>query len=104
VDVFVAPKLERSAGCIRLTFKSAPRGTALDELYQQGCSKVRFPRKSDGAPEAVLLNTSGGLADGDTLSTDIRWRRDTRAVVTTLLFVAAVLVGVGGTRVRVGAT
>lgn len=77
------PRLERSNGCTRLAFKSAPQGTALDELYQQGCSKVRFPRTSDGTPEAVLLNTSGGLADGDTLSTDVRWRRNTRAVVTT---------------------
>ena len=79
----VAPRLERSVGCVKLSFKSARSGTALDELYQQGCSKVRFPRTSDGIPEAVLLNTSGGLADGDSLTTEIRWRQKTRAVVTT---------------------
>ena len=33
--------------------------------------------------EAVLLNTSGGLTDGDTLSNEISWRAGTRATVTT---------------------
>lgn len=44
---------------------------------------MRFPRKGDGQLEAVLLNTAGGLADGDTLTTEVRWRRETRATVTT---------------------
>ena len=44
---------------------------------------MRFPQRNDGIPEAVLLNTSGGLADGDTINSAIRWRRDTRAIVTT---------------------
>lgn len=30
-----------------------------------------------------MLNTSGGLTDGDTLSNEIHWRRETRAIVTT---------------------
>lgn len=83
MNVTVAPRLERASGRARLSFKSVPEGTALDELYQQGCCKVRFPRTSGGKPEAVLLNTSGGLADGDTISNEIRWRRKTRATVTT---------------------
>lgn len=78
-----APRLERSSGRIRLSFKSAPTGTALDELYQQGCCKVRFPRRNRGTLEAVLLNTSGGLTDGDELTNEICWHPDTRAIVTT---------------------
>lgn len=78
----VAPRLERSSGSTRLSFKSAPGGTALDELYQQGCCKVRFPRHTGGNLEAVLLNTSGGLTDGDVLSNDLCWHRGTRATVT----------------------
>ena len=79
----VAPRLERSSGCTRLSFKSAPSGTAIDELYQQGCCKVRFPQSTNGTLEAVLLNTAGGLTDGDTLSNEICWRRGTQATVTT---------------------
>lgn len=79
----VAPRLERSSGCTRLSFKAAPSGTALAELYQQGCCKVRFPRSAGAHLEAVLLNTSGGLTDGDALSTEIAWQAGTRATVTT---------------------
>lgn len=83
MNATAAPRLERSSGSVRLAFKPGPSGTALDRLYQQGCGKVRFPRNDNGRPEAVLLNTSGGLTDGDTLDTEIRWRRTTRATVTT---------------------
>ena len=77
-----APALQRSSGAARVSFKRRASDTCLDELYQQGCSKVRFPRKQDGSPEAVLLNTAGGLADGDTLNVDIHWREGARATVT----------------------
>ncbi|WP_405232479.1 urease accessory protein UreD [Lentisalinibacter salinarum] len=76
------PALQRSSGTARISFKCRASGTCLDELYQQGCSKVRFPRKQDGTPEAVLLNTAGGLADGDTLTSEIHWRGGARATVT----------------------
>ena len=79
----VAPRLERSSGFTKLSFKPASSGTALDELYQEGCCKVRFPRNTRGALEAVLLNTSGGLTDGDTITNEICWRPGTRATVTT---------------------
>ena len=78
-----AARLERSSGRTRLSFKPALHGTALGELYQQGCCKVRFPRQAHGDLEAVLLNTSGGLTDGDQLTHDICWRPGTRATVTT---------------------
>ncbi len=83
MNVSLAPKLERSTGSVRLSFKSSPAGTALERLYQQGCCKVRFPQSDDGTTEAVLLNTAGGLTDGDSVSNEIHWRRNTRATVTT---------------------
>jgi len=82
VTAGAAPALQRSSGAARVSFKCRGSDTCLDELYQQGCSKVRFPRKQDGMPEAVLLNTAGGLADGDTLNTEIHWREGARATVT----------------------
>jgi len=65
-----------------MTFINGPRGTALDDLHQYGCSKVRFPRHDGAHLQAVLLNTAGGLTDGDELVTSIEWREHTRAVVT----------------------
>ena len=83
MNIDVAPGLERSSGCARLSFKAGPTGSVLEELYQQGCSKIRFPVTNHGFREAVLLNTAGGLADGDTITTNIHWRNHTRALVTT---------------------
>ncbi len=60
----------------------------LDDLYQSGCSKIRLPRRLSNErrdkcdAEAVLINTSGGLADGDCLNTKITWQNGTRAHVT----------------------
>ncbi len=65
-----------------MTFINGPRGTALDDLHQYGCSKVRFPRHDGAHLQAVLLNTAGGLTDGDELVTSVEWREHTRAVVT----------------------
>lgn len=79
----VEPRLQRSSGATRLSFKPAPAGTALEDLYQEGCCKVRFPRGQGDHLEAVLLNTAGGLTDGDRLTTDINWRSGARATVTT---------------------
>ncbi len=42
---------------------------------------MRFPRSNP--PEAVLLNTSGGLTDGDELNNSVHWRAGTQATVTT---------------------
>ena len=40
--------------------------TRLDVLHQAGAARVRFPKPAAGAPpEAVLLNTAGGLTGGD---------------------------------------
>lgn len=79
-----ATKLQRSRGTVRLSFKSRGSQTALDSLYQEGCYKARFPRADARQPaEAILINTSGGLTDGDFLSCDAAWHPDTRALITT---------------------
>jgi len=77
-------RLQRSCGEARVTFKKSGDRTALDQLHQSGCCKLRFPRPEPGQPpEAVLINTAGGLTDGDELSTLAHWRADTTAVITT---------------------
>lgn len=63
-----APSHQRTKGSARCAFKIRDGKTVLDDLMQSGSFKVRFPHVSDGRPEAVLLNTAGGLTGGDRLN------------------------------------
>lgn len=76
-------RLQRSVGVARIAFKPRGRLTVLDELHQSGCCKVRFPKPEPGAPpEAVLINTAGGLTDADHLTVEARWGSGALAAVT----------------------
>lgn len=44
--------------------------SVLDQLYQQGSARIRFPNTERGALHAVLLNTAGGLTGDD----HIHWK------------------------------
>ncbi len=75
--------LQRSRGDVRLAFGRRRDVSVLRDLYQSGSAKVRFARVEPGtAPEAILINTAGGLTDGDQLTHDVRWREGATAVVT----------------------
>lgn len=77
-----APALERSRGEVRLAFARRAGATGLADLYQSGCAKARLPRPEPGAAcEAVLVNTAGGLTDGDRLTTDVTWSAASTAMV-----------------------
>jgi urease accessory protein len=43
--------------------------------------RVRFPRAADAVPEAILLNTAGGLTGGDSLAVKISSEAGTEAVI-----------------------
>ncbi|MEM6762961.1 MAG: urease accessory protein UreD [Pseudomonadota bacterium] len=60
-----APIYQRSTGTIRLRFSDRGGLGGIGSVYQYGAGKVRFPRRPDGVAEALVLNTSGGLAGGD---------------------------------------
>ena len=77
-----APALERSRGEVRLGFARRGGATGLADLYQCGCAKARLPRPEPGAAcEAVLVNTAGGLTDGDRLTTRVTWGAVSTAMV-----------------------
>ncbi len=79
-----AAELQRSHGTVELSFRTHGPRTVLERVYQQGCSRVRFPgRASEDYREAVLMNTAGGLADGDTLEQSVACAGAARALVTT---------------------
>ena len=76
--------LPRTEGLVRLGFVRGANGcTALAGLHQSGAGRVRFPKPATGdIPEAVLLNTAGGLTGGDRMSIDVSLAARCRATVT----------------------
>lgn len=77
-----AAALQRSSGEARIAFRRAGARTVAFDQYQRGCAKVRVPR-SWLDPEAILINTAGGLTDGDTLDVTAHWNAGASAVITT---------------------
>jgi urease accessory protein len=61
---------QRATGHLLIDVKSRDGITALADLRQEGCMKARFPRPT-GWMEAVTLNSSGGIAGGDRVSSEI---------------------------------
>lgn len=73
---------QRARGELRLSFKRRGAATVLDGLRQDGCLKARFPRADAGAwTGAITLNSSGGVAGGDTLTTRVVAGAGTSATV-----------------------
>ena len=65
-------RFQRAAGVLRLGFTAKVRGTSPYELYQEGALKVRLVRTYGGGPEAVMINTAGGLTGGDRVSVSVK--------------------------------
>ena len=76
-------RLARTEGTVRLGFVRAEGQTALARLRQSGAARVRFPKPVAGAdPEAVLLNTAGGLTGGDRIDVEVALAARSAATVT----------------------
>lgn len=56
--------LQRARGSARVGYTAQ----GLQDLHQSGCGKVLLPRASGDVPEAVFINTSGGVTGGDRLA------------------------------------
>lgn len=77
-------RLQRAEGNARLALHRRHGVTRLKTLYQEGCVKIRLPRPLQGLPpEAILINTAGGLAGGDRIATEIDIAETTAATITT---------------------
>ena len=79
-----APRLQRASGACRVIFTWRDGETRLADLYQRDPCRVLFPDPEPGEPpQAVLLTTSGGVTDGDSLSIALDIGAGARAVVAT---------------------
>lgn len=78
------PQNLRSQGALRVGFELRNDVTMMRHSNQSGCLRVRLPRRLESdRPCAIVLNTAGGLAEGDSITQDLRWAAGTRATVTT---------------------
>jgi urease accessory protein len=62
-----APRLQRSQGVARISFRRVGAETRLQGLHQSGSAKA-FVHAGRTGPEVVFLNTSGGMTGGGSLS------------------------------------
>ena len=84
IPPFMEPQLQRAKGAARLEFKRRNDQTVLADLRQSGCFKIRLPKaQADRPVEAVMINTSGGLTDGDDLTGEFILQPGTMASLTT---------------------
>ncbi len=79
-----SPRLQRASGESRVAFELRDGRTRLADLYQRDPCRVLFPESEPGEPpQAVLLTTSGGVTDGDSLKMAIEIGPGASAVATT---------------------
>ncbi|MGO1120650.1 urease accessory protein UreD [Rhodovibrionaceae bacterium A322] len=77
-------RLQRVQGVSRLGVGDRDGRTHLVDLYQSGAAKIRLPKVYDHPGlEAVLINTAGGLTDGDSLRVDLEVGPGAQLLVTT---------------------
>jgi urease accessory protein len=76
--------LPRTRGSVQLGLVRRGERTTIDTLHQSGAARVRFPKPIEGAPpEAVLLNTAGGLTGGDHIDVGVTLGAGAAATLTT---------------------
>lgn len=66
--VAAPPRQPRAQGAAHVAVSAGPEGSRLTGLRQQGSAKCMIPRvpgAEPGRPEAVFLNTAGGITGGD---------------------------------------
>lgn len=76
--------LQRSVGRVHISVDRGPDGhTLLRRLAQSGSARLLFPRVAGGLREAVIVNTSGGLAGGDSFDVEVEAGAHARLTLTT---------------------
>ncbi len=76
------PLFQRTTGALRLAFAARDGVTSPRVLFQEAALKVRLPKVRNTPPEAVMINTAGGLTGGDSISVAVDMDAGASAVVT----------------------
>jgi len=78
------PRLQRAEGELHVGFRLSGGLTALAALRQSGCLKARFPYRADPRwLDVATLNSSGGIAGGDSIAMRFTLGPQTRATIAT---------------------
>jgi urease accessory protein len=76
--------LERANGVGRIAFTGSLSGTRISEVYQKFPIGLMFPRIGDDlVTEAVIINSSGGIAGGDRLEIEVTALNNSSVAITT---------------------
>jgi len=76
--------LERANGAGRIVLTGSASGTRISEVYQKFPIGLMFPRIGDDlVTEAVIINSSGGIAGGDRLEIEVAALNNASVAVTT---------------------
>ena len=79
-EVFAA---NRAAGSVAFDVQFADGKTRLRNLHEHGSLRVRFPSPEGEGLSAMLVNTAGGVAGGDTFDVDVTLGNHSRLTLTT---------------------
>lgn len=79
-EIFAA---NRAVGAVAFETVFAGGKTRRGDVHETGSLRVRFPSPETGALAAVLVNTAGGVAGGDSFSVAINARKDSAVTLTT---------------------
>lgn len=85
VPAALVPADLRSQGRVFVEARALGGRTVLGRMEEEGPSRARFPRsgKRGASLEAVLINTGGGIAGGDSVATRMEVRAGAHLVATT---------------------
>lgn len=75
--------MQRSRGEAFAAFSKRGLQTRLVDLHQSGSAKIMLPSHQGLSPEVVFLNSSGGLAGGDSLTMRLDLAAETSVLATT---------------------
>lgn len=76
-------RLQRARGAVRITSRAVEGRSLLSDLWQDGSAKAFFPGRAGATLDGVLVNTAGGLTDGDRFDVEAAAGASSHLVLTT---------------------
>lgn len=77
------PPMQRADAAVEVAVAVSDGATRIDTLFQRGSGKCILPTMPGAVPEAVLINTAGGVTGGDRIRWHCTARDGAELVVTT---------------------